>query len=179
MNKEALKCEAKDNERYYAVIKNDPAVMETKKKKPNRTKIASLRTSMMALLNKRDELNSKLLSIYNGTEVNFDGTSVNQKWRQVKSDEAEKCINRNKKLAKEISRLPASNSEKQKLYSLVNENVDASSTKALSKYRIKNNDYVEKFEKKQLSKDIKNCEKIIKDNNEEIKRAIKRIKKRG
>ena len=178
-NKEALRCEAKDNERYYAVIKNDPAIMETKKKKPNRTKIASVRTAMMDLLNKRDELNSKLLSIYNGTEVNFDGSGLNQKWREIKSDEAEKCIKNNKGLVKEISRLPASVSEKQKLYSLVNENVDASSTKALAKYRLKKNEYVEKFEKKQLAKDIKNCEKLIKDNNEEIKRAIKRIKKRG
>ena len=179
INKDALKYEAKDNERYYAVIKNDPGTMEIKKKKPNRTRIASLRTTMMNLLNQRDEINSKLLSIYNGTEVNLDGTSVNQKWREIKSNEAEKCIKRNQKLAKEISRLPASNAEKQKLYSLMNENVDASSTKALSNYRLKNKEFVEKYEKKQIAQDAKNCEKVIKDNNEEIKRAIKRIKKRG
>ena len=178
-NKEALKLEAKDNERYYSVIKNDPATMETKKKKLNRTKIASLRASMMTLLNKRDELNSKLLSIYNGTEVNLDGSSVNQKWREIKSNEAEKCIKNNKKLAKQISRLPASSSEKQKLYALINQNIDASSTMSLSKYRLKKNEYVEKFEKKQLALDVKNCDRMIKDNNEEIKRAIKRINKRG
>ena len=178
-NKEALKLEAKDNERYYAVIKNDPGTMEIKKKKPNRTRIASLRTTMMGLLNKRDELNSKLLSIYNGTEVNIDGSSLNQTWRQVKSDAAEKSIKKNAKLAKEIERLPASKSEKQKLYSLVNENVDAASTKALCEYRLKKNEYVEKYEKKQLAQDAKDCAKLIKDNNEEINRAIKRIKKRG
>ena len=61
----------------------------------------------------------------------------------------------------------------------MNENIDASSTKALSKYRLKNKDYVSKVEKKQLSADIANAEKTIKANNNEINRAIKRIKKRG
>ena len=178
-HKEALKYEAADNERYYTVIKNDPATMETKKRKANRTKIADLRREMMALLNKRDEINSKLLSVYNGTQVNLDGTSVNQKWREIKSNEAEKCINKNKGLAKKISRLPASSSERQKLYNLLNENVDASSTKALSKYRLKKKEYVAKVEKKQLSADVKNCEKIIKRNNKDITRAIKRIKNRA
>lgn len=177
-HKEALKYEASDNERYYAVITNDPATAEFPKKKADRAKIAAIRSEMMSLLNKRDELNSKLLSIYGGTEVNLDGTAVNQKWREIKSAEAEKCIKKNKGLATRVERLHASASERQKLYSLMNENIDASSTKALSKYRFKNKDYVSKTEKKQLSADIANAEQIIKSNNNEINRAIKRIKKR-
>ena len=178
-HKEALKYEADDNARYYAVITNDPATAEFPKKKADRTKIAGLRSEMMALLNKRDELNSKLLSIYGGTEVNLDGTAVNQKWREIKSAEAEKCIKKNKRLATKIERLHASSSERQKLYSLMNDNIDASSTKALSKYRLKEKDYISKVEKKQLNKDISNAEKTIKSNNSEINRAIKRIKKRA
>ena len=178
-HKEAIKCEAADNERYYAVITNDPATAEFPKKKADRAKIAALRSEMMSLLNRRDELNSKLLSIYNGTEVNLDGTTVNQKWREIKSAEAEKCIKKNKGLANKVERLPASSSEKQKLYSLINENIDASSTKALSKYRLKNKEYVSKVEKKQINTDLSNAEALIKSNDKEINRAMKRIKKRG
>ena len=177
--KEALKYEEMDNERYYAVITNDPATMETKKKKPNRSEIASIRTKMMTLLNQRDELNSKLLAIYNGTEVNLDGTSLNQQWRKIKSDAAEKSIDKNKKLAKKISKLPASSGEKQKLYHILNSSVDAASTLALAQYRLKKHDFRDKAEKKQLNADVKNMKKLIKDNDKDLNWVIKKIEKRA
>ncbi len=177
-NKEALKYEEKDNARYYAVITNDPATMKAKRR-ANRVKIASLRTQMMTLLNKRDELNSKLLSIYNGSEVTLDGVSINQKWRQVKSDAAEKYVNGNKKLAKKIARLPASSGEKQRLFGIMNNSVDASSTLALTKYRLKTKEYRNGEEKKALRKDVKHFEKVLKQNSKDIKWVIKKIKKRA
>ena len=177
-NKEALKYEEKDNKRYYAVILNDPISMKTKKRRADRAKIASLRTQMMTLLNQRDELNSKLLAIYNGTDVNLDGTSVNQKWRQIKSDAAEKYVNKNKKLAKKIYRLPASSGEKQRLYAIMNSSVDASSTLALSQYRLKTKEYKNKAEKKALRKDVLNMKKLLKQNQKDIKWVTKKIKKR-
>ena len=176
-NKEALKYEEKDNARYYAVITNDPVTMKAKRG-ANRVKIASLRTEMMTLLNKRDELNSKLLSIYNGSEVTLDGVSINQKWRQVKSDAAEKYVNKNKKLAKKISRLPASSGEKQRLYGIMNSSVDASSTLALTKYRLKTKEYKNGEEKKALRKDVKSMQKLLKQNSNDIKWVTKKINKR-
>ena len=175
----AVACENADNERYYSIILSDPGCMEIKKRNPNRGKLASLRTEMMALLNARDEINSKLLAIYDGTEVNLDGSCVNKEWRLIKSDAAKKCINKNKKLAKTIDGLKASNAEKSKLYTLMNQNVDAASTKAVCAYRIKNDKMVDKAEKKQLNADIKNCDQLIKYNTDEINHAIKGIKKRG
>ena len=177
-NKEALKLEEADNARYYAVITNDPANMEIKTNDKKRAKIAEIRTKMMELLNKRDELNSKLLAIYNGTEVNLDGTSINHQWRATKSDAAEKCINKNKSLAKKIEKLPASAGEKQRIYNLMNDNVDASSTLALSKYRLKTKEYKNSAEKKALNKDIKNMNAAIKANTNDINWIIKKINKR-
>jgi len=177
--KEALKLEEADNARYYEVITNDPATMEIKGNDKKRAKIAELRTKMMALLNKRDELNSKLLAIYNGSEVNLDGTSVNHTWRQIKSDAAEKCINKNKSLAKKVEKLPASAGEKQRIHNLMNSNVDAASTLALTKYRLKTKEYKNKDEKKQLNKDVTNMNKLIKANNGDISWIIKKIKKRA
>ena len=177
-HKLALKYEQKDNERYYAVITNDPVTMKAKKR-ADRVKIASIRNEMMTLLNKRDELNSKLLSIYNGSEVTLDGVSINQKWRQTKSDAAEKFVNKNQKLAKKIFRLPASSAEKQRLYGILNSSVEASSNLALAKYRLKTKEFKNGKEKKALKKDVKNQNKLIGQNSKDIKWIIKKISKRG
>ena len=177
--KEALKLEEADNARYYAVITNDPATMEIKGSDKKRAKIASIRTKMMTLLNKRDELNSKLLAIYNGTEVNLDGTAISHEWRQTKSDAAEKCIDKNKSLAKKIEKLPASAGEKQRIYGLMNSSVDASSTLALSKYRLKTKEFKNRAEKKALKLDVKNMAKTIKQNTKNINWIIKKISKRA
>jgi hypothetical protein len=148
------------------------------KKRADRVKIASIRNEMMTLLNKRDELNSKLLSIYNGSEVTLDGVSINQKWRQTKSDAAEKFVNQNQKLAKKISRLPASSGEKQRLYGILNSNVEASSTLALTQYRLKTKEYKNNAEKKALNKDVKNLKKLMSSNTKDINWVIKKIQKR-
>jgi hypothetical protein len=133
---------------------------------------------MMTLLNKRDELNSKLLSIYNGSEVTLDGVSVNQKWRSVRSDAAEKFVNKNQKLAKQIFRLPASSGEKQRLYGVLNSSVEASSNLALSKFRLKTKEYKNATEKKALNKDVKDMQKLINQNSKDIAWIIKKIQKR-
>jgi hypothetical protein len=177
-HKLALKYEQKDNERYYAVITNDPVTMKAKKR-ADRVKIASIRNEMMTLLNKRDELNSKLLSIYNGSEVTADGVSINQKWRQTKSDAAEKFVNKNQALAKKIFRLPASSAEKQRLYGILNSSVEASSNLALAKLRVKTKEFKNSKEKRALKKDVKIQSKLIKQNSKDIKWIIKKIAKRA
>ena len=177
-HKAALKYEQKDNERYYAVITNDPVTMKTKKRKADRVKIASIRTEMMTLLNKRDELNSKLLSIYNGSEVTLDGVSVNNQWRAVRSDAAEKFVNKNQKLYKKITRLPASSGEKQRLYGVLNSSVEASSNLALSQFRLKTKEYKNADEKKALNKDVKDMKKLMDQNSKDIAWVIKQIQKR-
>jgi hypothetical protein len=148
------------------------------KKRADRVKIASLRQEMMTLLNKRDEINSKLLSIYNGSEVTADGVSINQKWRQTRSDAAEKFVNKNQKLAKQISRLPASSGEKQRLYGVLNSSVEASSNLALSQYRLKTKEYKSAEEKKALQQDIKAMKKLMDQNSKDIAWVIKKIQKR-
>ena len=176
-HKLALKYEQKDNARYYAVISNDPVTMKAKKR-ADRVKIASIRTEMMTLLNQRDELNSKLLSIYNGAEVTLDGVSVNQNWRSVRSDAAEKFVNKNQALAKKIFRLPASSGEKQRLYGVLNSSVEASSNLALAQYRLKTKEYKSSQEKKALRKDIASLKKLMAQNSKDITWVIKKIQKR-
>ena len=176
-HKVALKYQESDNARYYAVITNDPVTMKAKRR-ADRVKIASIRNEMMTLLNQRDAINSQLLSIYNGSEVTLDGVSVNQKWRQIRSDAAEKFVNKSQALAKKIFRLPASSGEKQRLYGILNSSIEASSNLALAQYRLKTKEYKNSKEKTALRKDIKSMKQLINQNSKDIQWIIKRIKKR-
>ena len=176
-HKVALKYQESDNARYYAVITNDPVTMKAKRR-ADRVKIASIRNEMMTLLNQRDAINSQLLSIYNGSEVTLDGVSVNQKWRQIRSDAAEKFVNKNQALAKKIFRLPASSGEKQRLYGILNSSIEASSNLSLAQYRLKTKEYKNSKEKTALRKDIKSMKQLINQNSQDIQWIIKRIKKR-
>lgn len=176
-HKSALAFENLDNDRYYAIVKNDPKNLKLKNVK-DRSKVESLRSRMIVLLNKRDEINGKLIAIYTGTEVNIDGTSVNQKWRNVKNDAAEKAIKKDKKLAKRVKKLKASEGEKHSIYNKMNQKLDATSTLALSEYRLKKEKNTRK-ENKALKKDVKENKAAVKQYNEDIKWMIKKTKERN
>ncbi len=176
-HKIALEYENKDNDRYYKVVKTNPKDLKLKKVK-DRAKVESLRTQMITLLNKRDELNGKLIAIYTGTEVNKDGTSINQKWRNVKNDAAEKVIKKERKTVKKVEKLNASNGEKHSIYNKMNQKLDASSTLALCEYRLKKEKNT-KQEKKALKKDIKTNKAAIKQYDEDIKWMFKKSRERN
>ena len=176
-HKAALKCESADNKRYYAVVTNNPDTMKTPRPKPDRVKIASLRTRMISLLNERDLINSKLSAIYTGGEYNIDGTSINQTWRNVKSEAAANAQKKQKHLAKSVKRLNCSESERGRIYEQMNKRVDALSTVALCKYRLKKEDNSAEEVRliKQDLKKNKRAEKTIeKDIHWMIKKAYKR-----
>ena len=175
--KSALECEKADNERYYTVVKTNPKTMKVKRAK-DRTKLESLRSRMITLLNKRDELNGKLIAIYTGTEVNADGTSVNQTWRSVKNKATEKAIKKDKKLAKKVERLEASDGEKRAIYQKMNQKLDATSTLALCEYRLKK-EKNEKAVKKSLKKDVKTNKAAVKQYGEDINWMIKKTRERN
>lgn len=176
-HKIALEYENKDNERYYAAVKNNPKDMKLKRVK-DRAKVESLRSRMITLLNKRDEINGKLIAIYTGTEVNKDGTSINQKWRNVKNDAAEKVIRKERKTAKKVEKLGASDGEKHSIYNKMNQKLDAASTLALCQYRLKKEKNT-KQETKALKKDVKTNKAAIKQYDEDIKWMFKKSRQRN
>ena len=176
-HKLAIKCESEDNKRYYELLVHNPATMEIKKRTPQRKKIAELRSRMIALLNERDVINGKLTALYTGEEYNLDGTGVNQNWRRIKADAAEKDMKKQKELKKIIKKLPASPGEKEKLYILLNKRIDAVSTISLCKYRIKK-DRLTKGEKKRLKYDIRNSKRLIRAADEELRGRIHKINQR-
>ena len=176
-HKAALKCESADNKRYYAVVTNNPDTMKAPKPKLDRAKIASLRARMIALLNERDLINSKLAAIYTGKEYNPDGTSINQTWRAVKTAAAFRMQKKQKGLAKTVKKLRCGEGERGRIYGLMNKRVDAASTVALCKYRLAKEDLT-RNEKNLLKQDISKNKKLDKLTEKDIKWMIKKARKR-
>lgn len=175
--KKALQCENDDNKRYYSVVMADPYTVDTPKANPDRKKLESIRSRMIVLLNERDSINGKLLAIYRGEEVHADGSSVNQKWREIKNDAADRAQRKQRKLEETVRHLPASEGEKRRIYDAMNRKVDAESTQKLSEYRLKK-ERLKASERRALKRDVNECKKLSKEAEKEIKRSIKRYIKR-
>ena len=89
-------------------------------------------------------------------------------------------MKKNQSLVKKINKLAASEAEKQRIYNLMNENLDLASTVALDQYRIKTKDEkTSKEEKKQLQKEIKEYNEKINSNTKNINWIISKIQKRA
>ncbi len=174
-NKAAIASEDADNKRYYSVIFADPATANYTRKNANRDKLASLRTKIMALLNERDIINGQLISIYTGSEVDITGIGINQKWRSVKTDAARESQKKLRSLEQKVKRLPATPAEKDKLFDLMNKQVDGESTIAVLKTRLKKEKDLPSYEKNQLKRDIARNEKYVHQVKEDIKWLIDRI----
>ena len=174
-NKAAIECEDSDNKRYYSVIFADPATANYKRKNADRDKLASLRTKIMALLNERDMINGKLISIYTGSEVDITGIGINQKWRSIKTDAAREAQKKLRALEKRVKRLPATPAEKDKLFDLMNKQVDGESTIAVLKTRLKKEKDIPSYERNQLKRDVARNEKYVRQVKEDIKWLIDRI----
>lgn len=163
-HKEALKYENSDNKRYYAVVSANPVNMNLKNRKADRDRVAAIRSRIISLLNERDIINGKLMALYDGGDV-FDIASINQRWRRIKNKAALRSKKKQKELARTVDALPIAPADKTKFYSLMNKKVDAESTLALMKHRLR---------KEKLHEDDKRC---AKRDIAELKARIKALEK--
>jgi hypothetical protein len=173
----AAALEKRDNDRYYFTVINEPECTEFPKRKVDTRKVGIIRQRIIALLNERDELNNKLISLYTGTEINADGTNVNQIYRRVKADAAEKLTRKNKKTAEAVARLVATPEEKQRIFDLLNRRLDAESSLAVVSYRFRNEKLTKK-DRKLLKADADNYAAIISQCDGDIDWNLKKISKR-
>ncbi len=176
-HKTALGYENNDNRRYYAAVTSNPYTMELKNKRADRARVALLRSKIIDLLNERDIVNGKLIALYTGAEGTFGNESINQEWRRVKTRAAAKAKNKQKQLAEAVKHLPITVAEKTKVYSMMNEKIDAESTLALTKYRLKNED-LHKEDKQCAKNDIKETRAKIREIEKRINDRMKEIKDR-
>lgn len=177
-HKVALHYEEMDNQRYYAVVTSDPETMAVSKRNVDRARLASLRSRLITLLNKRDELNGKLISIYTGSEINSDGTSVNQVYRRIKSEAADALVKRDRRLAKQVASLNATPAEIQRIFDVMNKKLDAGSTLAVCEYRLEKENLSPEISR-QLKKDAQTCRDIMHRCDSDVDFMVKRIKKSG
>lgn len=175
--KAAAEYEKMDNARYYFTVLNEPELTEYPKRKVNVEKVKSLRKKIIELLNERDEVNNKLISLYTGSEVNADGSNVNQVYRRVKTQAAERLTKKGEKSAKKVHKLVATPEEKQNLYDLLNKKLDAESSLAVISYRLRN-EKLTRQEKKLIKTDAENCAKIVNQCECDIDWHLRKIQKR-
>ena len=173
----AASLEKRDNERYYFAVINEPECTDYPKRKVDTRKVNIIRQRIIALLNERDELNNKLISLYTGTEINPDGTNVNQTYRRVKTEAAERLTRKGKKTAERVDRLVATPEEKQRLYDILNQKLDAESSLAVISYRMRN-EKISRKDRKLLKTDAENCARIINQCDSDISWHLKKIQKR-
>ena len=174
-HKEALKYESSDNKRYYAVVSANPVNMNLKNKKADRERVAAIRSRIISLLNERDIINGKLMALYDGSDINSEGASNNQKWRKIKNKAAAKAKKKQKDLARAVDSLPLAPSEKTKFYNLMNKKVDAESTLALTKHRLRKEKLHEE-DKKCAKRDIVEIKAKIKNLDKDINDLMKSTK---
>lgn len=180
MHKQALKYENADNRRYYAVVTANPKTMTLNNKRADRTRIAAIRSKIISLLNERDAVNGKLAALYAGGDDLVSG-SVNQSLRRIKNKAAEKAKKKQKSLAKVVRDLPITQNDKNRFYTLMNKKVDALSTLALIKHRLKkeklhsDDKLVAKRDVKELSAKARAIEKDICDLMSTTKKRINEI----
>ena len=167
-HKKALEAEALDNERYYSVACVDVQGSDFKRKRANKAKLEKLQNKLRSLLEERDSLNTQLTALYTGVDHGMDGVTVNEKWRSLKTAAAAKAYKKQKTLGRRVSRLPASSGEKKKLYDLMNNKIDASSSISLCKWRLKH-EQNGRAEKKKIEQEIKLNEKRLRHIDQDIK----------
>ena len=176
-HKLALKYENSDNRRYYAVVTSNPKTMSIKRARVDRTRVALLRSKVIKLLNERDIVNGKLMALYSGVGMNLDGTSKNQTLRRIKNAAASKSKKKQRALAKFVKELPVSTGEKTKFYNLMNSKVDAESTLAMTKYRLRH-EKLHSEDKLCAKQDVRDLKAKIRSLNRDINDLVKNMQGR-
>jgi hypothetical protein len=175
--KVAASFERSDNDRYYFTVVNEPECARFPKKRVDPRKVQVIRQRIIELLNERDELNNRLISLYTGNEINADGTNVNEIYRRVKTTAAEKITRKGQKTAERVDRLVATPDEKQRLYDLLNQRLDAESSLAVISYRLRN-EKLSRKDKKLMRADVERLSRMIHQCDGDISWHLKKIQKR-
>ncbi|MBQ1260623.1 MAG: hypothetical protein IIX96_01260, partial [Clostridia bacterium] len=165
--KRALKLEAADNKRYYSVLNTDMSKAKFPKK-ANTDKLFELRVRLEALLAERDRLNSKLITLYDGTESDSGKSSVTEKRSDVTIKGSKKAHKKQRKLAAKIDSLHVTVEEKKKIFDTMNDITSLDGEIANANHRLKT--------EKVTGKARKEAKKQIAKAQKEKKAAKKKLK---
>ena len=148
-----------------------------KRRRADRDTLASLRARLVVLLNERDEINGKLISIYTGEDVDPSGMPVGNRYRELQNKAANKSYKKQKSLAKAVKGLHVTVDEKERIYELMNKKTQLEANLELYVYKLKK-EKCDRATKRRLIRDIKNTKREIKRTTSDIKYLLKRAKAR-
>ncbi len=159
-HKRALALEREDNERYYKVVENNPMLMKVKDEN-SRNRLALIREEIILLLDRRNEINAKLVAMYTGTDVDRNGEPVNPKYEKVRFKAAKRAYRERMRRYGEIRKWKIEDKYKQRVFDLMNREVQTIADLEQLKVRITK----EKLTRKQrvlIRKDIRSKQSYLK-----------------
>ena len=139
-----------------------------------REELTRIRSNVIALLDERHQINSELVALYTGSDVDPHGLPVSetyQKKRMSAAKQAHKRLQGRAKTVKQLSKI--SDSAKIHLYDLMNKKIIAESNLELFKYRFKHEKHSRK-DRKLILKDIRDTRKTVENLERDIKGFLKR-----
>lgn len=161
--KAALKLEKLDNDRYYEILALDAAKTVYKRKRADREKLASVRTQMDLLLEKRDVINKRLYMLYLGKAYG-DKRGMEKKYNAAAREGAKKAYKKQLKLYKIMEKEHLPLDMKENLYKLMNQKTALYSRFCELGVRLKGAKGIEAKEMKRERKTIVNNIKALNEN---------------
>ncbi len=132
--KPAIRYEELDNERYYSVVATEFDKVELPKK-ADRDELLSMRDELLRLLDVRDEINSKLVDLYTGTESGSRGSVKGRAKAELRG--FKKAHRRYRKLYYALATRGVTRNEKMRIFDKMDEVVELSGNLARVKYILK------------------------------------------
>ena len=162
--REAIKYENEDNARYYHLVLTDVETVKISKK-VDREYVRETRSEILALLKKRDEINTQLVELYS---LSSGGKVAEGRHKAIQRG----MMATHKKLSpiyEKCEKAKVSTADKEKLYALLNERVKLGGELAKINYLIKK-EKISAEAKKQARRDRSKIQRKLNENKREIAR---------
>ena len=145
-------------------------------RRTDRDQLTAVRERLVELLDRRDRLNEKLIELYTGKDSETGGGVAGADAAERKGRQKE--YNRQRKLVTLLMRRGTSNSDKERIFALLDERVELSGILAASQFRVKKDKLRKKAKKEQL-KIQRATKKQLRKNKHQIEKAVSRAKVRS
>jgi len=172
----------KNNLRYLKVAEYD--IDGTKlPRRADKKRMSLLKERLIALLTQRDEVNAKLLALYNENDKNGKKVTKNmrKKYSDIRLKATKKAYKKQHGTYSKVNKLRVSIKEKQKIYDVINTRTELTAYLAECEYRLKH-ERPRGAAKRTLVSEIRSTRKNIryadKDIRVMVKKAVKRSGKR-
>lgn len=169
----------KNNLRYLKVAEYDIDGAKLPRR-ADKKRMTLLKERLIALLAQRDEVNAKLLALYNENEKNGKKSAKNmrKKYSDIRLKATKKAYKKQHGTYSKVNRLRVSLKEKQKIYDVMNTRTELTAYLAECEYRLKH-ERPRRAAKRTLVSEIRSTRKNIRYADKDIRVMVKKATKRS